>query len=124
MNTAIWVGQVVLALTFLASGANKVLRPRLALQPQLPYVEDLSDVQVKTIGGLELLAVIGLILPSVLNVAPVLSAAAVGGLVLLMIGAISTHIRRGEADSRLLVNVVLLVLAVAVAWARLGPYKI
>src|SRR5258708_40370891 len=124
MNFAIWGAQVVLALAFLASGATKVMRPRLELRARMPYVEDLSDSQTKPIGGLELLAAVGLILPSVLKVAPVLSAAAAAGLVLLMIGAIGVHVRRGEADARLAVNGILLALALAVTWARLGPYHL
>ena len=124
MSVAIWVAQVVLALAFLASGSMKVLRPRLELQERMQYVEDFSDPQVKTIGGLEILAAVGLILPSILNVAPVLSALAAVGLVLMMIGAIVVHVRRGEADSRLAVNFVLLALALVVAWARLGSYHI
>jgi hypothetical protein len=90
----------------------------------MAYVEDLTDGQLKTIGGLEVLASIGLILPSVLKVFPGLSAAAAAGLVLTMIGAIALHVRRGEADSRLAVNFILLALALAVGWARFGPYQL
>jgi len=124
MNVAIWVAQVLLALTFLVSGGLKLMRPRLQLQAQLPYVEEFTDRQVKSIGSLEVLAAIGLILPSVLRVAPLLSSAAAVGLVLLMIGAIATHVRRGEVNSRLSVNFVLLALALVVAWARFGPYQL
>jgi uncharacterized membrane protein YphA (DoxX/SURF4 family) len=124
MNVAIWVAQALLAITFLVSGGMKVTRPRLQLQTQLPYVEEFTDGQVKTIGSLEVLAAIGLILPSVLGVAPLLSAAAAIGVVLLMIGALVTHVRRGEVDARLSVNVILLALALAVAWARFGPYHL
>src|SRR5260370_19240576 len=98
--------------------------PRLQLQAQLPYVEEFTDGQVKIIGSLEVLAAIGLILPSILRVAPLLTAAAAVGVVLLMIGAISTHVRRGEVNPRLSVNVVLLALALVVAWARFGPYHL
>ncbi len=124
MNVAIWVAQGLLALTFLVSGGMKLMRPRPQLQAQLPYVEEFTDGQVKTIGSLEVLAAIGLILPSVLRVAPLLSAAAAVGLVLLMIGAIATHVRRGEVDSRLSINVVLLALALVVAWTRFAPYHL
>jgi len=124
MNVAIWVAQVLLALTFLVSGGMKLMRPRLQLQAQLPYVEEFTDGQVKGIGSVEVLAAIGLILPSVLRVAPLLSAAAAVGLVLLMIAAIATHVRRDEVDARLSINVILLALAVFVAWARFGPYHL
>ena len=72
------------------------MRPRLQLQAQLPYVEEFTDGQVKGIGSVEVLAATGLILPSVLRVAPLLSAAAAVGLVLLMIAAIATHARRAK----------------------------
>ncbi len=124
MNIAIWVAQGLLALTFLVSGGMKLTRPRLQLQAQLPYVEEFTDGQVKIIGSLEVLAAIGLILPSILRVAPLLTAAAAVGVVLLMIGAIATHVRRGEVNPRLSVNVVLLALALVVAWARFGPYHL
>jgi hypothetical protein len=38
MTVAIWVAQALLALTFLVSGGTKLMRPRLQLQAQLPYV--------------------------------------------------------------------------------------
>lgn len=119
MNIAIWGAQVLLALAFLVSGGIKMMRPRVATQPM-----DLSVAQVQTIGGLELLAAIGLILPTAVKVVPVLTPAAAVGLVLLMIGAIAFHVRRGESDGRLAVNVVLLLLALAVAGARFGPYPV
>jgi len=43
------------------------------------------------------------------------------GLVLLMVGAAITHVRRGEL-LMIAVNGVLLVLALVVAWGRFGPY--
>lgn len=124
MNVALWVAQVLLAVAFLASGVLKLIKPRLELQSQTPYVEDFSDVQVKGIGLLEVLAAIGLILPSAFKVAPILTPLAAVGLVLTMLGAIATHVRRGEAGPRLSVNVILLLLAVLVAWGRFGPYSI
>jgi uncharacterized membrane protein YphA (DoxX/SURF4 family) len=124
MNVAIGAAQALLALTFLVAGGMKLVRPRLQLQAQLPFVEEFTDGQVKSIGSLEVLAAIGLILPSVLRVAPLLSAAAAVGLVLLMIGAIATHVRRGEVKPQLSINVVLLALALFVAWARFGPYHL
>jgi hypothetical protein len=39
-----------------------------------------------------------------------------------MVGAAITHARRGETPM-IAVNVVLLVLAVVVAWGRFGPYS-
>jgi hypothetical protein len=43
------------------------------------------------------------------------------GLALLQVGAAITNVRYGEAN-RLPINVVLIALAVFVAWGRFGPY--
>jgi uncharacterized membrane protein YphA (DoxX/SURF4 family) len=121
MNIALWIIQVVLAITFLGSGINKLARPRLALAGQMPYVADFSDTQVKGIGTLEVLAAIGLIVPPTLHIATFLTPLAAVGLILLMGGAIATHVRRREPQM-VAVNLVLLVLAAVVAIARFGPY--
>jgi DoxX-like family len=62
---------------------------------------------------------VGLILPAALDIAPVLVPLAAVGLVLLMVGAIITHVRRHEAQA-IVVNLALLALAVLVAWGRFG----
>jgi hypothetical protein len=68
------------------------------------------------------LAAIGLILPAVLDIAPVLVPLAATGLVLLMLGAAVTHARRKESQM-IIINAVLLILAAVVAWGRFGPYS-
>jgi uncharacterized membrane protein YphA (DoxX/SURF4 family) len=124
VNVALWIVQGLLALVFLVSGSVKNARPRHELQSMLPYVEDLSDVQLKAIGLLEILAAIGMVLPSVFKVTPVLTPIAAVGLILLMLGAMATHVRRGETGPALSINVILLLLALFVAWGRFGPYQI
>lgn len=121
MNIALWIIQVVLALTFLGSGVTKLSRPHLALVGQLPYVADFSDNQVKGIGTLEVLAATGLIVPPLLHISTFLTPLAAVGLILLMGGAIATHLRRRE-QQMVAVNSVLLILAAVVAIGRFGPY--
>ena len=121
MNIALWIIQVLLALTFLASGTIKLARPRLALAAQMPYVQDFGDAQIKGIGALEVLAAIGLIVPPLLHIATFLTPLAAVGLILLMLGAIATHLRRREPQM-VAVNGVLLILAAVVAVGRFGPY--
>jgi uncharacterized membrane protein YphA (DoxX/SURF4 family) len=82
-------------------------------------VEDFSSEAFKAIGALEIFAAVGLIIPAVLEIADVLVPMAAVGLVLMMIGATVTHIRRDEAKQTA-VNVFSR-LAVFVAWGRLGP---
>ncbi len=121
MNIALWVIQVLLALVFLAAGVTKLARPRLALAGQMAWVEDFTDAQVKGIGVLEVLAVFGLIVPPLLHIAVFLAPLAATGLVLLMIGAAATHLRRGEMPMAA-GNLALLVLAAVVAFGRFGSY--
>jgi uncharacterized membrane protein YphA (DoxX/SURF4 family) len=123
MNIALWVIQVFLAVAFLASGLGKVARPRLALVDRTPYVEDFSDAQIKGIGTLELFAAVGLVVPPLIHFATFLTPLAAVGIVLLMIGAAVTHLRRHEPQL-VAFNAVLLVLAAVVAIGRFGPYPL
>ena len=86
------------------------------------WVEDFSPGAIKAIGALEVLAAIGLVLPAALDIVPVLVPLAAVGLVVLMVGAAITHVRRHEPQM-VVVNVVLLLLAVVVLWGRFGPYS-
>lgn len=123
MSVVVWVLQIALALAFLAAGGMKLTTPRDQLAENMAWVEDFSATSVKSIAALEILAGIGLILPSVLGIAPVLSPLAALGLLLMMIGAAIVHARRGEFQM-IAINAVLGVIAAVVAWARFGPYAL
>lgn len=118
MNTALWIIAGALAAVFLATGTTKLTQSqeKIATSGQ-GWVEDFSPRTVKAIGALEILAAIGLLLPAVLDILPVLVPLAALGLVLLMVGAIVTHTRRKESQM-IMVNLVLLVLAAVVAVGR------
>jgi uncharacterized membrane protein YphA (DoxX/SURF4 family) len=123
MNVALWIIAGLLALLFLGAGLMKISQPKEKLAASgMGWTEDFSPGAVKGIGALELLAAIGLILPALLNIAPVLTPLAATGLVVVMIGAAVTHARRKE-NQMIIINVVLLVLAAVVAWGRFGPYS-
>lgn len=123
MNVFLWIVAGLLAVAFLGAGAMKLSQPRAKLSASgMPWVDDFSDGQVKTIGALEVLAAIGLIAPPLTGIAPVLAPLAAVGLVLTMIGAAVVHARRGETQG-IVVNAVLLILAAVVAWGRFGPYS-
>ena len=123
MNVFLWIVAGLLAVAFLGAGAMKLSQPRAKLSASgMPWVDDFSAGQVKTIGALEVLAAIGLIGPPLTGIAPVLAPLAAVGLVLTMIGAAVVHARRGETQG-IVVNAVLLILAAVVAWARFGPYS-
>lgn len=120
MDVFLWVLQVLLAIIFLMSGGMKLMQPKEKLAERMAFVNDFSDTTIKIIGGLEVLAAIGLVLPPLFDVATWLAPLAAVGLVFTMIGAIFVHIRRNEMP---LIggNVVLLIVALIVAWGRFGP---
>ena len=122
MNVLLWVAAGLLAAAFLAAGLMKVSQPKDAMLARLPWVEDFSSAQVKGIGVIEVLGAIGVILPGVTTIAPILVPSAATGLAITMVLAFVMHARRGEAKASFAPNVVLFALAVFVAWGRFGPY--
>jgi uncharacterized membrane protein YphA (DoxX/SURF4 family) len=124
VETVLWTVQVLLAGIFLATGLTKLTQPRaqLAVGP-MGWAADVSDVEFRAVGLLEVLGALGLILPGALGIAPFVTPLAAVGLALTMIGAIATHVRTGETD-RLAVPLVLLALTLFVAIERFGAYSL
>jgi uncharacterized membrane protein YphA (DoxX/SURF4 family) len=118
MGIALWVVQVLVAAAFLMSGATKLSQPKEKLLKNWAWVEDFSQRTVRIIGALEILGAIGIVLPSLTGIMPWLTPLAALGLVLTMIGAALTHLRRAEYGP-IAVNAVLLILAAFVAYGRL-----
>ena len=123
MNTALWIVQILLGAAFIGAGAMKIAKaPQDLIDNGMAYVEDLSPNMLRFIGAVELLAGIGLILPPAVNVLPILAAVAAAGLVVTMIGAAVTHVRRNEYVPSLVINGALGGLALFVAIGRFGAY--
>lgn len=121
MNVVLWIIAGLLAAAFAVAGAMKLTQPKEKLAASgLAWVEDFSPGAVKAIGALELLAAVGLVVPALVGVAPVLVPLAATGLAAMMVGAAITHARRKESQM-IGINVALLVLALVVAVARFGP---
>ncbi|MGX1755367.1 DoxX family protein [Streptomyces lydicus] len=91
--------------------------------PGRPAPEGVSAGTLKLIGGVEVLAALGLVLPPALGIAPAPAPLAALGPVLVMLGATVVHARRREAQM-IAVNLVLLALAAVVARGRFGPYSL
>lgn len=122
MNLALWMAAGVLAAVLLVAAINKLVLPqeKLAAFPGGGWVEDFSPGALKAISTLEILGAVGLILPAVFGIAPVLVPLAATGAALLFAGAVITRLRRGEKIT-IVVDLIYLALAVFVAWGRLGP---
>ena len=123
MSIVLWIVQSLLALAFLAAGSMKLMRSKAQLEEQMPWVTDFSPMVIRLIGAVEVLGALGLILPAVTGIATVLTPLAATGLAVVMVGAMVTHVRRNEM-AQLAPNVVLLALALFVAWGRFGPYSL
>ncbi len=120
MNTALWITAGLLALVALVGGITKAFVPkeRLAAAPGGEWTGTASTGFVKSLGVLEILAAIGLILPALTDIAPVLVPITATCWILLMIGALITHYRNEGVSKVMLLNVVYLALAAFVALGR------
>jgi len=114
MNVALWIIQILLAAAFLVSGITKISRPSEKLKAGLP---EFHPGVIRLISAAEILGALGLILPGVTGIAPILTPVAASGLAIIMIGAVVTHVRRKEGRPAAM-NLVLLILAVVVAVGR------
>jgi hypothetical protein len=123
VNTALWIVAGFLTAVYLLAGFGKLLTPReklARLTHGAEWVLDFRAGTVKAIGAVEILGAIGLILPALLDIAPVLVPLAALGLALIMTGAVIVRIRRHELRYALL-DLTYLALAAFVAVGRFGP---
>lgn len=98
MLIALWILNGLLALAFIGAGSMKVIRPRTALVASgMAWADDFADPTVKLIGAVEVVGGIGLVLPLMTGIAPILTPIAATALALVMAAAVAVHIRRKES---------------------------
>ncbi len=117
LNISLWIAQVVLAAMFLMAGVMKATHPIVELGKSLPWVNDVSIGLVRFLGVSELLGSIGLLLPSILRIKPMLTPLSAMGLFTIMVLAFGFHIMRGEYEASG-INTIIGALALFVAWGR------
>ncbi|MFE9319640.1 DoxX family protein [Nocardia sp. NPDC052278] len=118
MNIALWIGQIVLAVVFTASGIAKATQSKEKLvEMGQTGVAVFPKPVVRLTAYAELLGVIGIIVPWWTGVAPVLTPLAAVGFAVVMIGAISSHIRLREPRN-IAITTTILIIAVLVAIGR------
>ncbi|HJS71134.1 MAG TPA: DoxX family protein [Acidimicrobiia bacterium] len=116
-NTVLWVLQWVYGVFFIVFGVMHLTLPE-GLPDPLSWMYDLDDT-VHTVSGVaEILGGVGLILPSLTRIAPVLSPLAALGLIVIMLSAIVFHAPREEWLS-IGVNVIDIVALGYIAYGRL-----
>jgi len=113
-NIALWVLQVLLAAVYVAHGWLLVSPPA----ELVALMNEQLGVGFRLfLGVAELLAAIGLILPSVTRILPFLTSLAAAGLMIVMSSATALHIFRGETGSAVSAAI-LFVLVTIVAYTR------
>jgi len=117
LHTALWVAQFLLACAFGMAGVGKSTAPIAELAADLPWVRDVPVLLVRFIGAAEFAGGLGMVLPAVTGIRPVLTSFAGVGLALVMVLAAGFHVTRGELPV-VIVNAILGALALFVAWGR------
>lgn len=115
LNITLWIVQVLLSITFIWAAYMKIFAPEDKVAAMWPWTAN-NRTLVKVTGVIDLLAAVGLILPSLLSLNK-LTVYAAYGTILLMIAASGFHISRGEG-SQIGFNIFVAVLAAFVAWGR------
>jgi hypothetical protein len=111
----LWTLQVLLAALFLFAGGFKLVAPIAALTQQVP----MPGLFLRFIGLAEVAGALGLILPGLLRIRPVLTPIAAAGLVIIMIGAVGATMATMGVGPAVMPGVVG-ILAAGVAVGRRG----
>ncbi|MGA2298628.1 MAG: DoxX family protein [FCB group bacterium] len=117
MATTIWILKAVIALLFSYTGFNKIFLPKARLLDKgMKGLINLDEKQIKVAGLLEVLGVFGLILPTLFNLYPVISAisALCLGLTMLVAGWTNYKLKLS-----LILNIVIFVICILIAYLGL-----
>jgi hypothetical protein len=116
MATTIWILKWFIALLFTFTGSNKIVLPKTKLLDiGMKGLIDLEEQQIKVVGFLEILGALGLILPTLLNIYPVISVVAASCLGLTMIVAGWIHLK---LKLSIIPNIAVFVICIVVAYCE------
>lgn len=118
LSASLWLAQVLLCAIFGMAGVMKSTMPMPYLAQKLAWTGALPPSMVRLIGVSELAGALGLIVPAITRIKPMLTPLAAASLVLVMILAAAFHISRGELGA-LPITATFGLLAAFVAWGRL-----
>ncbi len=120
-TSALWIIQGLLALLFLFAGSMKLIVPIEMMVAQMPL--PLPGLFLRFIGVCEVAGAIGLILPGLLRIRPILTPLAACGLLIIMIGATIVTLLGGGGVSAL-VPLVVGLLCSLVAYGRRSTFTV
>jgi uncharacterized membrane protein YphA (DoxX/SURF4 family) len=118
MNISLWIIQGILAAMFTMAGLTKSTQSKEKLEKQFPWVSDFSMSTVRFIGLSELLGAIGLIVPWLTGIVPILTPVSATGFCVIMVLATNiVHLKKNEYKG-IALNIFIFLLAAFVAYGR------
>jgi DoxX-like family len=107
---ALWIAQLLLAAAYGLFGSMKATQPLDQISIMMKWIPDFPPLFVRTLGIVEVLGAIGIILPSLFRIQPRLTVIAALCILVHQFCAVALHASKGEFDV-LGLNVVLIALA-------------
>lgn len=117
LNIFLWITQIILSLVFIMAGWMKTMTPIEELAVNLPWVKHTPEMLVRFIGISEILGGMGLVLPSLLRIKPMLTPWASLGLTTIMFLALIFHLYMSEYNV-IAINIIFGALALFIYWGR------
>lgn len=114
---ALWAAQLLLAAAYGLFGSMKATQPLDQLAAMMQWIPGFSPLFVRSLGVVEVLGAIGLILPALTRIQPRLTVIAALCILVHQFCAVTLHVSKGEFNV-LGLNVVLIALAAFIIWGR------
>lgn len=116
-NLIVWIFQILLALWFIMPAFLKLTTSteKMILKKQLPA--DGNPIPIRVLGFLELLGIIGIIVPQLIGRFPILTPITALCFSIIMVGAFVVHFKKQEYKVLPLVMIAF-ILCLVVAWFR------
>lgn len=117
METTVWILKSIIALIFILTGFAKIFFSKDKLLTKgMKGLTNIDEKQIKVAGILEVLGSVGLIMPTLLNIYPILSAvsAICLGLTMIVAGWINYNLKLS-----LVINVIIFIICLLIAYWEL-----
>lgn len=118
MNTTLWIFQPLIAIVFLYSGVQKsIYSQQILVARGQTGVEGLSAGLIRFIGISEILGAIGIIVPLLFHILPILTTISTICLAAIMVPAAIIHFKRHEPKN-ILTNCVIFLICAFIVYGR------
>ena len=122
LNVMLWIAQIILAI-LLFSGAVMKFMPVEKISVMMPWTGQVPVFLLRLLAVIDLLGALGLLLPGLLHIKPVLVICASVGISILMLSAIVFHIYREEANV-IGFNSICLLMAIFITMGRIKRQEV